>query len=1107
MKRTARILVWLATAMLLSSALLAEAIGTAVIEQPLAGGQEHRYALTSEADRYLHLRVEQIGIDLVVDLVDAAGEPLAHADSPHGNRGPEHLHALIPEAGPYEVVIKAPYEDEPAGRYRLELIEHRPPRPADHTRVLGERLQGEALASWASGGEARRRAIALFHEALPHWQTLEDVARQAETLTFIGNVHRSLGEAAEEAPFYRRALPLWRSLGNRQQEAQVLNSLGAANRRLGNSQEALESSGRAAELFRALGDQRNEAAALNSLAGIHIELGDLAQARRLFEDSLKLRRQVGDRRGEGRTLNNLGRVLQRQGEAQAAVAAFEQALELSRQTEDRLAEAGALNNLVAISSSLGRLRRSLDLYGQVLELARELDNRRAEAYALNNMGTLHKSLGESAEAIIYYRDALDLAQKLGDRRIEAKAVANIGWAYLADDQAEVALGYLERGLALAQELGEPRRRAFALINLSMAHSELGQSDQALQLARETVALTAEMDDRIVKAEAQRRLGEALRDGGQLAESLPAFHRALETWSALEFHSSRAGALFELSLAERRLGQLEDARRHLVAALETIDDLRTQVAVHDLRASFLAAKGDYAETYIDLLMELHQAEPRAGHQLTALEASERGRARTLLDALTEVHGRIRQGVEPALLEREAALRAALNERERQRVARLGEGADETVVANLLQQIQDLRSEHRAVEERIRSTSPRYAALTRPAPLGVGALQDLLDSNTTLLHYSLGEKRSFLWVLTDDSVESHRLPPRAKIEQAARRLYELLTAANVSRQGETAQQRQERLAAAEDDFETVAGSLSADLLGPAANRLTGGRVVIVAPGALQYIPFAALPAPGGNGRPMVADHILANLPSASVLAILRSEAARRQAPGGELAIVADPVFRREDRRVRQAKLAAAEALRSTPDDSLDFRRLYFSRQEARTIAAMVPPESRLEALDFAARRELAVDGALSDYRLVHFATHGVLNTDYPALSGLVLSLFDDQGEEREGFLRLHDIYNLELNADLVTLSACETALGRQIQGEGLIGLTRGFMYAGAPRVVASLWKVQDRATAKLMERFYAGMLQKNLPPAEALRAAQVSLWSSEKWSSPYYWAPFVFHGEWR
>jgi CHAT domain-containing protein len=338
----------------------------------------------------------------------------------------------------------------------------------------------------------------------------------------------------------------------------------------------------------------------------------------------------------------------------------------------------------------------------------------------------------------------------------------------------------------------------------------------------------------------------------------------------------------------------------------------------------------------------------------------------------------------------------------------------------------------------------------------------------------------------------------------------------------------------------------LLSPVASQLGAKRLLIVADGALQYVPFGALPKLGagerGGGRagekgvkslspaPLIVDHEIISLPSASSLAVLRKELTGRKTAAKALALFADPVFASDDPRLQRAQAQAGQKPESqaagaseTPeaghpltrsvresgvaDAGVRIPRLPGTRREASAIVAFIPEADRKQALDFDASRAAATSAELSQFRIIHFATHGLLNSTHPELSGIVLSLVDQQGRPQDGFLRLHEIYNLKLPAELVVLSACQTGLGKEIRGEGLVGLTRGFMYAGAPRVVASLWKVDDRATAELMNHFYRGMVKDGLRPAAALRAAQLAMWNQKRWSEPYYWAAFVLQGEWK
>jgi CHAT domain-containing protein len=399
------------------------------------------------------------------------------------------------------------------------------------------------------------------------------------------------------------------------------------------------------------------------------------------------------------------------------------------------------------------------------------------------------------------------------------------------------------------------------------------------------------------------------------------------------------------------------------------------------------------------------------------------------------------------------------------------------------------------------------------------QEILDSDTILLQYALGEKKSFLWAIAKDSVKSYELPPRAEIEAIVRRAYALLSDGKLVLD-----------AKAQAEYETEAARLSKMLLAPVAAQIQNKRILLVTDGALQYLPFGALPFDSSginNPQPLNASNEIVSLPSVSTLSVLRRETASRTASTKSVAVLADPVFTIQDERLTAVKnrlpknsekspvnldisrmfMERALNLRSGTNEPLTISRLPFSRREAEAILEVAPANSSLKALDFKASLETALSPDLSNYRRVHFATHGILNSENPELSGIVLSLVNEQGQPVDGFLRLNEIYNMNLSADLVVLSACQTALGKEIKGEGLIGLMRGFMYAGSPRVVASLWKVDDVATAELMKLFYQKMLKEGMTAAAALRGAKNEMRKQKRWNAPFYWAAFEIQGEWR
>jgi len=542
-----------------------------------------------------------------------------------------------------------------------------------------------------------------------------------------------------------------------------------------------------------------------------------------------------------------------------------------------------------------------------------------------------------------------------------------------------------------------------------------------------------------------------------------------------------------------------------------------------------------EFYVDLLMRQASKDPGKGHDAEALQTSERGRARSLTEMLNEAHVDIREGVGGDLVKKERELGQSLNAKAQRQIQLTAQKGSKQEIETLKGEISALEDEYQQVQVAIRKASPAYAALIQPQPLGLKEIQTQLDQGTMLLEYSLGEERSYVWAVTQNSLKTYELPKRELIEKAARRVYDLMTARSQSKAGENAQTKQERIAQADSQLLNANKELSQLVLGPLGSDLGVERLVIVADGALQYVPFSALSVVSGQlsvaqgdrtkdapttYRALIQNHEIISLPSASALAVQRQGLRNRKPAPNAVAVIADPVFSASDERLSaQAKTGApkrapADSSANTriiehlaDDSGLIIRRLKFTRQEADQILAESPRAKNLRAIDFKANRATATGGELSKYRYVHFATHGYIDSEHPDLSAIVLSLVDAEGKSQDGFLRANEIYNLNLPAELVVLSACETGLGKEIKGEGLVGLTQGFMYAGARRVVVSLWNVNDKATAELMARFYRGMLREHKTPAAALRTAQMEMSRQKQWQSPYYWAAFTLQGEWK
>ncbi|HAA32116.1 MAG TPA: hypothetical protein DCE56_35960, partial [Cyanobacteria bacterium UBA8553] len=694
---------------------------------------------------------------------------------------------------------------------------------------------------------------------------------------------------------------------------------------------------------------------------------------------------------------------------------------------------------------------------------------------------VYDDLGEKQKALDYYNQSLPLRRAVGDRAGEAVTLNNIGQVYSALGEKQKALDYYNQSLPVSRAVGDRAQEAVTLNNIGRVYDALGEKQKALDYYNQSLPLSRAVGDRV----------------------------------------QEAVTLGNIALFERNRGNLNSALTQIEAALNIFEDLRTKIDNQQLRASYFATVQGYYKIKIDLLMQLHKTNPSKGYDAQALQTSERARARSLLELLTEAHANIRQGVEPKLLEQERTIQQQLDAAEQRRVQLLSGQYTDKQLADIKQQLESLNTQLEQLQKQIAKNNPRYANLKYPQPLTLQQIQStVLDDDTLLLQYSLGEERSYLWAVTKTSITSYELPKRADIEAAAQSFYE-----------QTGKQKLPTSrglgAVPSNNTVDITTQLSQMLLSPVASQLGQKRLLIVSDGALQYLPFAALPAPdtlgkGNNPVPLIVKHEIVNLPSASTLAVIRQDLNGRKPAPKTVAVLADPVFSANDERLKTSVGANGRSpLQSASSDDVDtlalkrsafeisatFDRLPYTRTEAESILKLVPAAEEMQAFDFTANRATATNPQLSQYRIVHFATHGILNSKNPELSGVVLSLVDEKGKSQNGFLRLNDIFNLNLPAELIVLSACQTGLGQDVKGEGLVGLTRGFMYAGAPRVLVSLWSVDDQGTSELMSRFYKKMLQEKLQPAAALRAAQIEMWQEERWRSPYYWAGFTLQGEWK
>ncbi len=823
----------------------------------------------------------------------------------------------------------------------------------------------------------------------------------------------------------------------------------------------------------------------------------MEQAIAEYRQALPLWREAHNSEGEAKALEQIGVLSLRMGNLQPALENLSAALPAFRAAGNRPEQLECLNDIGLVQSRMGNQRTAIGFEEQALQLAAELDDRAEQAVVRNNLGLAYHELGEEPRAIEEFEKAASLNRETGNMASEGAAWSNLGAIHYTQGDLQLSLEAFERALALRRQAKDRRGEANTLGKIAVLRHALGEDEDALERFRTALAILVEAGDHLEESTVTTNMGNVYMAQGRYAQAVECFDRATklqETWGKSK---DWANQLSFKAAALTAMGKPEEARQALTTALEaqrSIENRRGEAETLGRLAALQLAEGK-ADDGAESAAEGARIAEAIGEKRTRAEALyQQARCRKAAGKYAEALAAIGEALRVSETVREGVpdydLRASFFSRIRDRYdlkldveMRAGDVAAAFATAEA--------SRARSFLELIRNRLPAGAA-PESETLPLAELQKELDANTVALEYSLGREASYVFVVTADAVRAMPLEGRAAIEAAARGLYGKWSA--------------------RQDSPAAVAELSRMALGPVRDSIRGKRVVVVPDGALAYIPFDALYV--APGRRLIEESDVTAVYSLSSLKLVR-EAAKNRARAPKLAAVfADPVFAANDPRVRGSgnpgapAASNAELVRSANDAGLkSLDRLVSTRREAAAIAALVPATQLWEALDFDASAAAVKDARLADYRIVHFATHGLMNSRDPHLSGLVFSLVDRQGRPRNGFLRADEISSLKLNADLVVLSACQTALGKELRGEGLLGLARGFMYAGAPRVVASLWRVADTATAELMSNFYQALLRGHVAPSEALRTAKMRLLRDPLHASPYYWAGFTMQGDWR
>ncbi|HYJ92060.1 MAG TPA: tetratricopeptide repeat protein, partial [Pyrinomonadaceae bacterium] len=698
------------------------------VERELKGGQTDAYVISLLRDQFLHVVVDQNGIDVEVKLIKPDAQTLVTTDGPNGRFGPEEIAAISEAPGDYRLEVRSPSKTAPAGHYKISMDGLRSPTEIDRQRIAADSAFTEAYMKLRPQRTpaARKAAIEKCKDALKFFQSIGDQYRQAWIMHVILLMYADSGEFRKALDYGTQTLPL----------------------------------------FQAVKDTLGESSTRNILGGMSDILGDPQGALRYYKEALALAQSSNNQSVVGSALNNIGKIYNDLADWQKSIEYYNQALVVFRALGNQRSEAITQHNIGVALIGLGETDRALDTLQQALVLRRTVGDKGGEADTLTSIGYVYNSRGMPEKALEFYNQALPLRVAAGDRRGEGVTLDQIGIAYAAQGQLKKALEYHQQALERHRAAQSPRTEAVALGNIGHVYNLLGESQKALDFDNQALSIFRNIGDR----------------------------------------QNEAKMLADTAFAERSAGRLTEALQHLDEALNLIEAVRSTAGAQQSRSSYFASQHGTYELYVDLLMQLDRQSPSAGYDAKALQASERMRARTLMELLTEANVDIRQGTDPALVARERKLGQTLNAKAQRQIQLRAQKGSQEEIDTLDREVNSLETEYAQVQASIRKTSPAYAALTQPQPLTLQQIQKQLDPKTLLLEYSLGDDHSYLWTVSQTSLKSYELPGRQQIQETARRVYDLLTARSANKGDEAAVDKQSRIAEADRQLTAAAADLS-------------------------------------------------------------------------------------------------------------------------------------------------------------------------------------------------------------------------------------------------------------------------------------------------------------
>ena len=898
------------------------------------------------------------------------------------------------------------------------------------------------------------KSLELFEQSLTLARNIKSSEKELDSLEKIALLLWNKGEYEQSTQKYNEALSLAKKNKDPVKQNQLetiitINKLYSKGIRLQKSdsfQQSIETLEKAVALCREIGLKEHELKCLRYLSLSYYDTNRILDFKKLNEQALEIAKKINHKKEIGKCSNNIGIYHLQYKNYSQALLYFEESLNIAKEFNNKIEIANCSNNIGIIYKNIGNYDKALDYLNQALEIDRELGDALYIAIDLLGIGTVYRNLGLSTEKKEFF---------------------------------EIALNKFDECLKISRKIKYYKNEVYVLNNIGSVYSDLheyfGEEDHfhlAQRTFKEALKKAETLKDNESMGMILNNIGIIHSNKGNFDESTKYFQEAIDLALKIEGGKILWEAYLELAQVYRKQKRIKEAREYFNRSISIIEDIRSNIKLEELKASFLGTN-KRMEAYhglIHILFTLNNHEPGKNHDQQAFDFLERAKARAFLDRLELSQVNISQYIDFKLQNQEKELMKDISSIY-QKLLDSELTSQESV--NLHEELTKKEDELETLKRKIRNTSPAYANLRYPEIISLNNAQKMLDKKTAFFEYLISEESSYLFVVTKDKLNIYSLPDRKQIQALVANYIR-----NISDR---------------ENFDFYEGYiLYEDLVLPGLNKDIE-KIIFIPDDILNFLPFEALITEPDSKKWLIRDYNVAYCPSISSL----QEIIKRKKSNGykrhkDLLALGDPYFKPKQNGNNGAHILG----------QFDFQRLKYSGTEIDRISSLFKDAKKTVLKRNKATEETLKKTNLEDYKIIHLATHSLIDDKRPFRSSIILAL--DDNPQEDGFLQTREIYNISMNSDLVVLSACETGLGQFIKGEGIEGINRSFFYAGSSCVLMSLWQVNDQATYQLMERFYTH-LRSPKSITDSLRKTKLELIDSEALSHPYYWAGFIASGK--